>query len=47
MTPRLLGYLSTLTRRHAIKVAFASSSIEVICLSIGEVVGHGCILSAI
>ncbi len=37
--------LSTLTRRHAVKVALAAS-IEEICLAIGEVVGHGCILSA-
>ncbi len=45
MTAPATRVLSTLTRRHAIKVAFASS-IEVICLAIGEVVGHGCILSA-
>ncbi len=45
MTAPATRVLSTLTRRHAIKVAFASS-IEVICLSVGEVVGHGCILSA-
>ncbi len=45
MTAPATRVLSTLTRRHAIKVVFASS-IEVICLAIGEVVGHGCILSA-
>ncbi len=37
--------LSTLTQHHAVKVALAAS-IEDICLAIGEVVGHGCILSA-
>ncbi len=37
--------LSTLTWLHAVKVALAAS-IEEICLAIGEVVGHGCILSA-
>lgn len=43
-TPATQG-LSTLTRRNAVKVAFAAS-VEEICLAIGEVVGHGCILSA-
>ncbi len=45
MTAPAARFLSTLTRRHAVKVALAAS-IEEICLAIGEVVGHRCILSA-
>jgi len=45
MTTPATQVLSTLTRRNAVKVAFAAS-IEDICLAIGEVVGHGSILSA-
>ncbi|KAI2650705.1 Transposon TX1 uncharacterized 82 kDa protein [Labeo rohita] len=45
MTAPATRVLSTLTRRHAVKVALAVS-VEEICLAIGEVVGHECILSA-
>ncbi|KAI2646017.1 Transposon TX1 uncharacterized 82 kDa protein [Labeo rohita] len=37
--------LSTLTRRHAIKVV-STASVEDCCMAVGEVVGHECILSA-
>ncbi|KAA0722766.1 Transposon TX1 uncharacterized 82 kDa protein ORF 1 [Triplophysa tibetana] len=40
-----LPALSSLTRRHAVKVASAVS-VEDCCLAIGEVVGHDCVLSA-
>ncbi|KAI2646015.1 putative 149 kDa protein [Labeo rohita] len=37
--------LSTLTRRHAIKVV-STANVEDCCMAVGEVVGHECILSA-
>lgn len=40
-----LPALSSLTRRHAVKVASAVS-VEDCCLAVGEVVGHDCVLSA-
>lgn len=45
MTAPGLQALSSLMRRHAVKVASAVS-VEDCCLAIGEVVGHDCIVSA-
>ncbi|GAA6069386.1 uncharacterized protein LOC113635103, partial [Tachysurus ichikawai] len=45
MAARGVRNLTTLTRRHGVKVASAAS-VEDVCLAIGEVVGYECIMAA-